>query len=79
MNVVRSIVLKLIRFQVAVSNVDLKVARYTQEEGYVATVHHENMKKSVELYSGIILVEIDHDAIEAEINIGNEASLANII
>ena len=74
-----SIVQKFIRFQVAVSDGDLKVARSTQGKGYVATGFHENMKKSVELLRGSIYVETDPGAIEAERNIDNEASLANEI
>ena len=52
----------------------MKVARSIQGESYVATVHHKNMKKSVELHSGSILIETDPGVIEADKNLGNEAS-----
>ena len=73
------IVQKLIIFQVAVSNVDLKVESSTWGKGYVATVHHKNMNKYVELHSGRICVETDPGDIEVEKNIDNESSLANKI
>ena len=73
------IVQKLIVFQVSVSNGDLKVARSTQRKVYVATVYHKNMKKFINLHSGIICVETDTGVIEAEKNIDNEASLENDI
>ena len=50
----------------------MKVARSTQGEFYVATFHHENMKKYVELHGGSICVETYPGVIEAEKNIDNE-------
>ena len=79
MNDLIFIVQKLIRFQVAVSNVDLKVETFTWVKGYVATVHHKNMNKSIELHSGRICVETDPGAIEAEKNLDNESLLENKI
>ena len=57
----------------------MEVERFTKGKGYVATVHHRNMKRCVELLSGIIRVETEPDVIEADKNIDNEASLANEI
>ena len=74
-----SIVKKLIQFQVSVSIGDFEVSRSTQRGVCVETVHHKNMKKDAELYSGIICIETDPDVIEAKKNIDNEASLANEI
>ena len=41
------IVQKLVRFQISVSNGDLKVARSTQFKGHVVTIQYQNMKNSV--------------------------------
>ena len=65
MNNLIYIIQNLIRFEFDVSNGDLKVARSTQWKGYVATDHHKNINKSVELHSGIICVETDPNVIEA--------------
>ena len=74
-NDLTSVVQKLIIFQVSVSNGDLKVARYTQGGGYLATAHHKKMKKYVELHIASICVETDTGVIEAGKNIDNEVSL----
>ena len=70
-----SILQKLIRFRVTISNGDLKVSMSTQRKFYVETVHHKNMRKYVELHSGSICVETDPGVIEAEKNIYKEALL----
>ena len=60
------IIQNLIRFEFDVSNGDLKVARSTQFKGHVVTIHHQNMKNSVELHRVSIRGETDPDVTKAE-------------
>ena len=60
------IVKKLVQYWISVSKGNLKVVRTSEVSGYIATVHHENTKKTITLSSGNIEIETNPDVIRPQ-------------
>ena len=61
-----SVVQKISRFHESSTQGDLILCRSNETSGYLATVHHDSRKKSIEIKSGSIKIETDLNVIEAQ-------------
>lgn len=71
-----SVIQKLLRFHTAIANGNLSLQR--SKNGYVATAHHDSMKKQVEMHIGEVVIETDLAVIEAQQGISDD-NLASLI